>query len=56
MTEKKQKLCMVCAKPSEESICDDCKRQIRGEAAEKKQKMEKGVSIGSAVEKDRKSK
>ncbi len=51
MTEKK-KLCMVCAKPSEASICDSCKAQIQGEAADKKRKMEKTVEVGSEVEKD----
>jgi predicted amidophosphoribosyltransferase len=56
MTEKKESLCMVCAKPSESSICDSCKSQIQGEAADKKQKMEKSVSVGSEVEKDRRTK
>ena len=56
MTEKKKSLCMVCAKPSESSICDSCKAQIQGEAADKKQKMEKGVSSGSVVDSDRKTK
>jgi len=55
MTEKK-KLCMVCAKPSEASICDSCKAQIQGEAADKKQKMEKAVRVGSEVEKDKRTK
>lgn len=55
MTEKKS-LCMVCAKPSETSICESCKAQIQGEAANKKQKMEKPVSVGSEVEKDRRIK
>ncbi len=56
MTEKKKNLCMVCAKPSETSICDSCKRQIQGEAADKKQKIEKSVKVGSEVEKDRRIK
>jgi len=55
VTEKKN-LCMVCAKPSETSICESCKTQIQGEAADKKQKMEKSVSVGSEVEKDRRVK
>jgi len=38
MTEKK-KVCMLCGKPSEESICESCK--------------EKQVKVGSEVEKDR---
>lgn len=56
MTEKKKSLCMVCAKPSETSICDACKKQIQGEAADKKQKIEKQVKVGSDVIKDRASK
>ena len=55
MAEKKS-LCMVCAKPSEASICDSCKSQIQGEAADKKQKIEKSVRVGSEVEKDRRIK
>ena len=56
MTEKKKSLCMVCAKPSETSICDSCKKQIQGEAADKKQKIEKQVQVGSEVIKDRANK
>ncbi|MCH7950134.1 MAG: hypothetical protein IH823_04775 [Candidatus Dadabacteria bacterium] len=52
MTEKK-KVCMLCGKPSEESICESCKSNVQGEAAHKKQKMEKHVKVGSEVEKDR---
>ena len=37
--EEKKKLCMVCAKPSEETICESCKAKIQGEAADKKQKI-----------------
>ena len=55
MTEKKSR-CMVCAKPSVTSICDSCKAQIQGEAADKKQKMEKGVRVGPEVEKDKRVK
>ena len=53
MSEKKKSLCMVCAKPSETSICESCKSQIQGEAADKKQKMEKSVKVGAEVEKDK---
>ena len=56
MTEKKKSLCMVCAKPSETSICESCKAQIQGEASDKKQKIEKKVQVGSEVIKDRASK
>jgi len=52
MAEKK-KVCMICGKPSESSICDECKAKIQGEAAGEKQKIEKQVKVGSEVEKDR---
>lgn len=48
-----KKVCMICAKPSESSICESCKTKIQGEAADKKIKMEKPVSIGPEVEKDK---
>ena len=52
MAEKK-KVCMICGKPSESSICDECKAKTQGEAAGEKQKVEKQVRVGSEVEKDR---
>jgi len=52
MSEKK-KVCMICGKPSDLSICDTCKAQIQGEALDKKQKIEKNVRIGEEVEKER---
>ena len=52
MTDKK-KVCMICGKPSESSICESCKAQVQGEAAEKKIKVEKQVMVGSEVEKDK---
>lgn len=52
MTEK-QKKCMLCGLPSQESICESCKANVQGEAAHKKQKMEKQVQVGSEVEKDK---
>jgi hypothetical protein len=55
MSEKK-KVCMICGKPSEVSICDACKAQIQGEAIDKKKKMEKDVRVGEEIEKDRKIK
>jgi hypothetical protein len=55
MTEKK-KVCMICGKPSETSICESCKAHIQGEAAGEKQKAEKQVLVGSEVEKDRRVK
>lgn len=55
MSEKVSR-CMICAKPSEESICDACKKQIQGEASDKKQRIEKQVQVGSEVIKDRANK
>jgi len=52
MSERK-KVCMLCGKPSEESICETCKNNVQGEALKKKKHMEKGVSVGSEVEKDK---
>lgn len=49
----KKKVCMICGKPSEASICEECKAKIQGEAAGEKQKIEKQVKVGSEVEKDR---
>ncbi len=53
---EKKRVCMVCGKPSEVSICDACKAQIHGEAMDQKQKIEKEVRIGPEVEKDKKKK
>ena len=50
---EKKKVCMICGKPSESSICDECKVKIQGEAAGEKKKLEKQVKIGPEVEKDR---
>ena len=52
MSEKK-KVCMICGKPSDVSICDTCKAQIQGEALDKKQKIEKEVKIGEEIEKEK---
>jgi len=40
---EKVKKCMLCAKPSTESICESCKAKVQGEAAEKKIKIDKSV-------------
>ncbi len=53
MSEKKR-VCMICGKPSEVSICDSCKAQIQGEAIDKKQKIEREVRIGPEMGKDKK--
>ena len=50
---KKKKVCMLCGKPSDVSICDACKANVQGEAIGEKQKIEKQVRVGSEVEKDR---
>ena len=55
MSEKVSR-CLICAKPSEASICEECKKQIQGEASDKKQKIEKQVQVGSEVIKDRANK
>jgi len=34
--------CLVCAKPSRQTICDPCKAYTRGEAIERKRREEKG--------------
>ena len=52
MAEKK-KVCMICGKPSDVSICDTCKAQIQGEALDKKQKIDKEVRIGEEIEKEK---
>lgn len=44
---------MLCGKPSEDSICESCKSNVQGEAAHKKQKVEKKIKVGSEVEKDK---
>ena len=54
--EVKKKVCMVCGKPSEASICDSCKAQIRGEALDKKQKIEREAKIAPEIEKERQKK
>lgn len=39
--EKKARICSVCGKPSEETICEACRIKIRGEALEHKMEEEK---------------
>ncbi|MEZ4546976.1 MAG: hypothetical protein R3B51_04330 [Thermodesulfobacteriota bacterium] len=52
MTEKK-KVCMLCGKPSDASICDACKANVQGEALGEKKKIEKQASVVSEADKDR---
>ena len=55
MSEKQTK-CMLCGKPSNDSICESCKAQVQGEAADKKMKIEKSVKVGEKIEADKKTK
>ena len=43
--ERKAKVCEICGKPSENTICDDCEQRIQGEAIgdmEEETKQEEG--------------
>jgi hypothetical protein len=53
---EKKRVCMVCGKPSEVSICDSCKAQIQGEALDENQKIEREVRINIDIEKEKKKK
>jgi|GEM_PF-762523 len=53
---EKQKKCMLCGMPSEESICESCKSNVQGEAAHKKQNMEKQVKSSSEADIDKRIK
>ena len=55
MSEKK-KVCMLCGKESVESICEACKGNVQGEAAHRKQRIEKQVKSGADAETDRRIK
>jgi recombinational DNA repair protein RecR len=44
MTDKIKK-CMVCGKPSEQTICEVCKAEIQGEALDKKIRIDKQLPI-----------
>jgi nucleotide-binding universal stress UspA family protein len=49
VAETPQSRCLVCAKPSPQTICDSCKARIQGEAIERKRREEqpghRGLSI-----------
>ncbi|HEX3034917.1 MAG TPA: hypothetical protein VHT73_07245 [Thermodesulfobacteriota bacterium] len=49
MTERKR-VCMICGKPFEFPICETCKAHIRGEALEKKLRIEDAVRVGQEIE------
>ena len=53
---EKVKKCMLCGKPSTESICEPCKASVQGEAAEKKIKIDKSVNTELQVKADKLSK
>ena len=53
---EKVKKCMLCGKPSTESICEPCKAAVQGEAAEKKIKIDKSVNTELQVKADKLSK
>ena len=45
----KEKKCLVCGKPSPDSICEPCKSNIQGDAVGKKSKMEKQVKVSGSI-------
>lgn len=46
---EKTKRCMVCGKPSEQTICETCKANIQGESLDKKMRVEKKVQVGEEI-------
>ena len=44
----KKKFCSVCGEPSPDIICERCKAKIQGEAAHKKQQIEKDVKTDTS--------
>ncbi|HSE83262.1 MAG TPA: hypothetical protein VLB01_01790 [Thermodesulfobacteriota bacterium] len=55
MTEKKR-VCMICGRLSEVSICDACKASVQGEVQERKQRVEKEVRVGQEAEIEKRKK
>ena len=55
MAEKKR-VCMICGRPSEISICESCKAHVQGEVLEKKQRVEKEVRVGQEAEIEKRKK
>ena len=41
--------CLICAKPSQQTICDPCKAHIQGEAIERKRREEQAGRRGLAI-------
>lgn len=52
MTERKR-VCMICGKPFEFTICETCKAHIQGEALERKLRVENTVRVGQEIEVER---
>ena len=44
----KKKFCSVCGEPSPDIICERCKAKIQGEAAHKKQRIEKEIKTDTS--------
>lgn len=45
----KDKKCVMCGKPSPDTICDYCKANVQAEAAGEKAKMERSVKVGGKM-------
>jgi nucleotide-binding universal stress UspA family protein len=41
--ESRRQACLVCARPSDDQICEPCRARIRGEALERKREQERGA-------------
>lgn len=48
-TRVRRSRCLVCAKPSVETICDSCRAHIQGEAIERKRREEKPGHRGLSI-------
>ena len=55
MAEKKR-VCMICGRPSEVSICESCTASVQGEVLERKQRVEKEVRVGQEAEIEKRKK
>ncbi|HSE83519.1 MAG TPA: hypothetical protein VLB01_03115 [Thermodesulfobacteriota bacterium] len=55
MTERKR-VCMICGKPFEFTICETCKAHVQGEALERKLRIENTVRAGHEIEVERRMK
>jgi predicted amidophosphoribosyltransferase len=48
LSDGKQKYCSVCGEPATDIICQPCKAKIHGEAAHRKQQIDKEVSTDTS--------